>query len=84
MTLKKRLLSYTRPYWGRLMAGILLAIVVSAATGAAAWIVKPVMDDIFLSKDTTLLKILPIGFILIYTIKGLARYGQSYLMRSIG
>ncbi|MBI3584990.1 MAG: lipid A export permease/ATP-binding protein MsbA [Nitrospinae bacterium] len=84
MTLKKRLLSYTRPYLGRLIAGILLAIVVSAATGAAAWIVKPVMDDIFLSKDTTLLKILPIGFILIYTIKGLARYGQSYLMRSIG
>ncbi len=84
MTLKKRLLSYTKPYWGRLIAGILLAVVVSAATGAAAWIVKPVMDDIFLSKDTTLLKILPIGFILIYTIKGLARYGQSYLMRSIG
>ena len=84
MGIKKRLLSYTNPYWGRLIAGILLAIVVSAATGAAAWIVKPVMDDIFLSKDTTLLKILPIGFILIYTIKGLARYGQSYLMRSIG
>jgi subfamily B ATP-binding cassette protein MsbA len=82
--IRKRLLSYTRPYWGRLIAGILLAIIVSAATGAAAWIVKPVMDDIFLSKDTTLLKILPIGFILIYTIKGLARYGQSYLMRSIG
>ena len=84
MNIKTRLLSYTRPYWGRLIAGILLAVVVSAATGAAAWIVKPVMDDIFLSKDTTLLKILPIGFILIYTIKGLARYGQSYLMRSIG
>ena len=84
MNIKTRLLSYTKPYWGRLIAGILLAIVVSAATGAAAWIVKPVMDDIFLSKDTTLLKILPLGFILIYTIKGLARYGQSYLMRSIG
>ena len=84
MNIKTRLLSYTNPYWGRLMAGILLAIVVSAATGAAAWIVKPVMDDIFLSKDTTLLKILPLGFILIYTIKGLSRYGQSYLMRSIG
>ncbi len=84
MNIKRRLLSYTKPYWGRLIAGILLAVVVSAATGAAAWIVKPVMDDIFLSKDTALLKILPIGFILIYTIKGLARYGQSYLMRSIG
>lgn len=84
INIKRRLLSYTKPYWGRLIAGILLAIIVSAATGAAAWIVKPVMDDIFLSKDTTLLKILPIGFILIYTIKGLARYGQSYLMRSIG
>lgn len=84
MNIKRRLLSYTKPYWGRLIAGIFLAIVVSAATGAAAWIVKPVMDDIFLSKDTALLKILPIGFILIYTIKGLARYGQSYMMRSIG
>jgi subfamily B ATP-binding cassette protein MsbA len=84
INIRKRLLSYTRPYWGRLVAGIFLAIVVSATTGAAAWIVKPVMDDIFLSKDTTLLKILPIGFVLIYAIKGLARYGQSYIMRSVG
>ncbi|MBI3814303.1 MAG: ATP-binding cassette domain-containing protein [Nitrospinae bacterium] len=82
--IKKRLLSYTRPYWGRLTVGIILAVVVSAATGAAAWIVKPVLDDVFLRKDTTILKILPILFVSIYVIKGAARYGQSYLMRSVG
>lgn len=84
MTLKKRLLSYTRPYWGRLTVGMLLAIVVSVATGAAAWIVKPVLDDVFVNKDATILKILPIAFIIIYVVKGMARYGQSYIMRSVG
>ncbi len=84
MTLKKILLSYAKPYWGRLAVGVVLAVVVSAATGAAAWIVKPVLDDVFLSKDTTILKILPILFVSIYVIKGAARYGQSYLMRSVG
>ncbi|OGV98355.1 MAG: lipid A export permease/ATP-binding protein MsbA [Nitrospinae bacterium RIFCSPLOWO2_02_FULL_39_110] len=82
--MKKRLLSYTKPYWGRLTVGMLLAIVVSIATGAAAWIVKPVLDDVFVSKDATILKILPIAFIIIYVVKGLARYGQSYIMRAVG
>ncbi|MBI4377573.1 MAG: ATP-binding cassette domain-containing protein [Nitrospinae bacterium] len=82
--MKKRLLSYTRPYWGRLAIGMLLAIIVSVTTGAAAWIVKPVMDDVFLRKDTAILKILPIAFIIIYAVKGAARYEQSYLMRSVG
>ncbi|MEK6589900.1 MAG: ABC transporter transmembrane domain-containing protein [Nitrospinota bacterium] len=84
MNIKKRLLSYTRPYWGRLAIGMLLAIIVSVTTGAAAWIVKPVMDDVFLRKDTAILKILPIAFIIIYAVKGAARYEQSYLMRSVG
>lgn len=78
------LFSYTRPYWGRFAIAIILAIIVSAATGAAAWIVKPVLDDVFLKKDVTILKILPMAFIIIYILKGAARYGQSYLMRSVG
>src|SRR3990172_10689661 len=82
--MKKRLLSYTKPYWGRLTVGMLLVIVVCIATGAAAWIVKPVLDDVFVSKDATILKILPIAFIIIYVVKGLARYGQSYIMRAVG
>ena len=55
----KRLLPYVRPYWSWLVAGGLLAIVVSAADGLIAWLVKPAMDDIFIRRDLTMLEAPP-------------------------
>jgi subfamily B ATP-binding cassette protein MsbA len=80
----KRLLPYVRPYWSWLIAGGLLAIVVSAADGLIAWLVKPAMDEIFISRDLTMLKLLPLLILGVYVVKGLGRYGQSYLMASVG
>jgi subfamily B ATP-binding cassette protein MsbA len=84
ITLYKRLIAYVNPYWGRIAFSLLLAMTVSAADGGIAWIVKPIMDDIFVRKDVNLLRMLPFGLLLIYLIKGLSRFGQSYTMRSVG
>jgi ATP-binding cassette, subfamily B, bacterial MsbA len=80
----KRLLPYVRPYWSWLVAGGLLAIVVSGADGLIAWLVKPAMDEIFIQRDLTMLKLLPLVILGVYVAKGLGRYGQSYLMASVG
>jgi subfamily B ATP-binding cassette protein MsbA len=80
----KRLLPYVRPYWSWLVAGGLLAIVVSGADGLIAWLVKPAMDEIFIQRDLTMLKLLPLVILAVYVAKGLGRYGQSYLMASVG
>jgi subfamily B ATP-binding cassette protein MsbA len=80
----KRLLPYVRPYWSWLIAGGLLAIVVSGADGLIAWLVKPAMDDIFIRRDLSMLKLLPVLILGVYVAKGVGRYGQSYLMASVG
>ncbi|MGH7359488.1 MAG: ABC transporter ATP-binding protein [Candidatus Rokuibacteriota bacterium] len=84
MSVFKRLLPYVRPYWSWLVAGGLLAIVVAAADGLIAWLVKPAMDEIFIQRDLTMLKLLPLLILAVYVVKGMGRYGQSYLMASVG
>jgi subfamily B ATP-binding cassette protein MsbA len=80
----RRLLPLVRPYLPVLVLGGLLAMVVAAMEGAIAWLVKPALDDIFIRRDTTMLRVIPLLLLGAYLIKGVARYGQSYLMAAVG
>jgi len=82
--LYRRLLAYLRPHVPALIIGTVLAVVVAAMEGSIAWLVKPAMDDVFIRRDERMLKLIPLLFLAAYIAKGLARYGQSYLMASIG
>jgi subfamily B ATP-binding cassette protein MsbA len=82
--LYRRLLHYLRPHVPALLVGTALAVVVAAMEGAIAWLVKPAMDDVFIRRDTRMLKLIPLLFLVAYVAKGLARYGQSYLMAAVG
>ena len=84
LALYRRLFVYVRPYVSVLVIGGLLALVVAAMEGAVAWLVKPAMDDIFLKRDLVALRVVPLLLLGAYVAKGLARYGQSYLMASVG
>ena len=59
-------------------------VVVAATTSATAFIVKPVIDDIFISKNAFLLKLIPFIVIALYFSRGLAMYGQEFLMQYVG
>lgn len=84
MKLYLRLLLFLKPYWPRLILALFCAGIVSLSTAAYAWIVKPVLDDIFIRKDQFMLLLLP-GIILIVTVaKSLSQYGKGYLMRYVG
>lgn len=80
----RRLFGYIRPYMGRLIVAMVCMLVVAFATAFSAYLVKPVLDDIFLNKDVFKLMILPIVVIILYLVKGAAMYGQRYLMSYIG
>jgi ATP-binding cassette, subfamily B, bacterial MsbA len=80
----RRLFVYLKPYLPVLLLGGLLAVVVAAMEGAIAWLVKPAMDDIFIKRDAAMLWIIPLLLFGAYVLKGLARYGQSYLMAAVG
>jgi subfamily B ATP-binding cassette protein MsbA len=80
----RRLLPYMRPHLGVLGVGALLALVVAAMEGAIAWLVKPAMDEIFIRQDAAMLRVIPLLLFGAYVVKGIARYGQSYLMAAVG
>ncbi len=84
MNLYKRLLKLSKPHWARFLFAMLCMAVVGVTTAAAAFLVKPALDDIFLNRDAVTLKWIPIAVILIYMLKGLGNYGQTILMSFIG
>jgi len=79
-----RLLRYMRPYWGRLLAAGVCSSIVAGLTGTYAWLVKPALDEVFINKNVTWLMLLPVALMLVSILKGLAGYGQSYLMIYVG
>ncbi len=80
----KRLAGLVRENWFRLGCAMVCMLLASLTSAAAAFLVKPVLDDIFLNKNIVMLRIIPITVIIIYTLRGMADYGQEYLMNYVG
>jgi len=79
-----RLLGYVRPYVKRLLGATICMGLYSSLSGALAWLVKPVVDRIFVEQDARMLGLLPLAVLLVSIGKGLADYGQAYLMAWVG
>jgi len=84
MNLYRRLLHFVKPYWTRLAGAMVCMLFVSAATAGSAFLVKPVLDDVFFKKDLTMLKLIPLAIVALFLLKGFFDYGQSYLMSYVG
>lgn len=84
MDLYRRLLEFVKPHWTRLAGAMVCMLFVSAATSASAFLVKPVLDDVFFKKDLTMLKLIPLAIVGLFVLKGLFDYGQAYLMSYVG
>jgi subfamily B ATP-binding cassette protein MsbA len=84
MNTYRRLLTYVRPYRNRFILSIACGLLVSATTTLSALLVKPILDDIFVARDTGKLYFFPLLIIALYATRGLLHYGHAYLMRYIG
>ena len=80
----KHLLALIKENKLRLFLAMACMLVIAVASSATAFLVKPVLDDIFFNKNITMLKIIPLVVILIYFLRGLGMYGQDYLMNYVG
>jgi len=65
------------------LAAVCMALV-AATTAALAWIMEPIMDDVFFARDEEMLVVVPIAVVGIALVKGLSTFGQSYLMNAVG
>ncbi len=85
LDLLKRLFSnYVQKHKIKLVISIFCMIIIAAATALNAWMMQPVLDEIFINKNKTLIVIIPLAIILVAILKGTASYFQSIFMSFIG
>ncbi|AOY58677.1 MsbA: lipid A export ATP-binding/permease protein [Desulfococcus multivorans] len=80
----KTLLGMIRDNWLKLAAAMGCMLVIALTTSATAFLVKPVLDDIFFSRDQQMLMLIPMAVAAIYFLRGVGTYGQDYLMNYAG
>jgi len=80
----KRLISYVRPYMGRMTAAVVCIVLAAGGNLAVPWIIKDVIDQVLINKDMVMLNIIAAGILLIFFLRGIFFFGQTYLMSYIG
>jgi subfamily B ATP-binding cassette protein MsbA len=70
--------------WGRLLMAAFCMLLLAGTEAGIPFLMKPAIDDIFIRQDLGMLKMIPLIVVLLYVVKGLAMYGQAYLMNYVG
>lgn len=84
MELFRRLLQYSKPYWWRIVISLVATLGVSGLNGAIAFLIKPVLEKMFVQKDLKIFLFLPLGVIGIYLVKGVCRFTADYFIATAG
>jgi len=79
-----RLSQVLRPYSKRLIIATVAMIIVAGFNAGQAYMVKPLLDEIFFRQDATLLHILPIALLVLFFVKGIFYFIYSYLLEWVG
>ncbi|MDH5585793.1 MAG: lipid A export permease/ATP-binding protein MsbA [Nitrospirota bacterium] len=84
MNILWRIVAYLKPYKFRLLLAFLFSGGVAALQGVTAWLVGPVLQEIFIDRNPNLVVLLPLILLGVTILKALFSYGQSYLMGYVG
>jgi subfamily B ATP-binding cassette protein MsbA len=80
----RELMVLVKKQWIRLALAMLFMLAMAGANSAIPFLIKPVVDDIFVEKNSLMLGFLPIMVILVYIVLGVSMYFQEYLMNYVG
>ena len=80
----KRLLAYIKPYLGRFALAIICIICASGANLYLPWIIKDMIDKVLAERDMAMLNFISVSIVVVFAIRGIFYYGQSYLVSYIG
>lgn len=84
MNLYLRALLYVKPYLFRAMCAGLCTIIAAGGTAYLPWVIKDMVDQVLRDKNTEMLNYIALSIVVIFVIRGIAFYGQSYLMSYVG
>ncbi|AJE03717.1 lipid A export permease/ATP-binding protein MsbA [Geobacter pickeringii] len=80
----KRILQYSKPYWGRIVISMVASLCVGGTDAAIAWMVEPLLKKIFADKDMTIFIFLPVAVMVVFIFRGVARFIQGYYISTAG
>ncbi len=80
----KQYIPYYKNYKRQFFFAIIGMIMVALGTSGTAYVIKPVLDEIFINKDETMLQVLPFIVVILYALKGFGGYIQTYYISFIG
>ncbi|MDJ0931044.1 ABC transporter ATP-binding protein [Breoghania sp.] len=85
MSLIRRLLAENarRYVWQYVIAFSLMGLV-AAATAGSAWIMRDIINEIFIEKRENMVYVIAAFVVTLYIVKGAATYGQNVIMARIG
>lgn len=85
LPLMRRLLAHhVRPYWGRFAVAVVMMLLGAGATAALAKLIQPVLDEVFVARDTALLWPIGMAVLATFVIKAFAAFGESVILNTTG
>lgn len=79
-----RLVSYIKPYISRLVLAVICIVIAAGCNLYLPWIIKDMIDDVLVAKDMETMKWICIGVIVVFLIRGVFYFGQTYLVSYVG
>lgn len=73
-----------RGYVGKLLLAVVFMALMAGATAASAWLMKPVVNEIFIARNREMLWLIGAAVLATFFIKGMSNYAQSTLMAHVG
>ncbi len=83
LNIYKRLFPYVAPYRKKFVLSCVCTLPLSLCSAGLAYLMKPAIDEMFLNKDMLMLKLIPLGVVALYAVKGTFEYTYHYLLGSI-
>jgi ATP-binding cassette, subfamily B, bacterial MsbA len=74
---------HIRPYIPQMLLAVVFMALVAATTAAYAWMVQPILDEIFIEKDHSRLMVITVAVLVVFVVKGLADYAQTVIMARV-
>lgn len=84
MTIYLRLLQYVKPYVKRMIIAIFCIILAASANLYVPWILRDIIDEVLASKNMSMLNAIASGIVVVFFLRGVFFFGQTYLMSYIG
>ncbi|MES0879217.1 ABC transporter ATP-binding protein [Roseibium sp. SCP14] len=81
----KRLFSENfRKYIPKYLLAFVFMAMIAATTAASAWIMRDVVNEVFVNKDSTMVYLIGLAVLVIFTLKGASTYGQMIVLSRVG